>query len=111
MDREVAFKSGKDLEAGAPAAVGTIACESCGRRAERVAAKDLGWQVGPPVCPDCLRWSATARESQIGDRKPEVRIEPRGRYWAVFEGGTLLCLTVYRKGAVEVKRRLEAERR
>jgi hypothetical protein len=29
------------------------------------------------------------------------------RYWAVFEGDTLVCVTLYRKGALEVKRRLE----
>ena len=30
-----------------------------------------------------------------------------GRYWAVFEGDELVCVTVYKKGALEVKRRLE----
>ncbi|MGD0405544.1 MAG: hypothetical protein ABSB10_02695 [Candidatus Bathyarchaeia archaeon] len=30
------------------------------------------------------------------------------RYFALYEGETLICVTVYRKGAVEVKRRLEA---
>lgn len=29
------------------------------------------------------------------------------RYWAVFEGETLVCVTLYRKGALGVKRRLE----
>lgn len=30
-----------------------------------------------------------------------------GRYWAVFDGDGLICLAVYKKGALEVKRRLE----
>ena len=30
------------------------------------------------------------------------------RYFALYEGESLICVTVYRKGAVEVKRRLEA---
>ena len=30
------------------------------------------------------------------------------RYFALYEGENLICVTVYRKGAVEVKRRLEA---
>ena len=30
------------------------------------------------------------------------------RYFALYEGETLICVTVYRKGAMEVKRRLEA---
>jgi hypothetical protein len=31
-----------------------------------------------------------------------------GRYWAVYASdGTLICLTVYRKGAAEVVRRLQ----
>jgi len=30
------------------------------------------------------------------------------RYFALYEGETLICVTVYKKGAMEVKRRLEA---
>jgi 6-phosphogluconolactonase (cycloisomerase 2 family) len=29
------------------------------------------------------------------------------RYWSVSEGGELLCVTLYKKGAVAVKARLE----
>ena len=29
-----------------------------------------------------------------------------GRFWAVFDGAELVCLTVYKKGAREVVRRL-----
>ena len=29
------------------------------------------------------------------------------RNWAVYDGPELVCVTVYKKGAVEVKRRLE----
>ena len=38
-----------------------------------------------------------------------VRIERRGRYWAVFDGPTLVCLTVYKRGAREVSRRLNQQ--
>jgi hypothetical protein len=32
-----------------------------------------------------------------------------GRYWAVYDaGGALVCVTVYKRGAVEVARRLSA---
>ena len=42
--------------------------------------------------------------------KPLV-IEHYGeRYFALYEGDTLICVTVYRRGAAEVKRRLEATR-
>jgi hypothetical protein len=35
-------------------------------------------------------------------------IEPYGdRYFAVYDGEELVCVTVYKKGALEVKRRLE----
>jgi hypothetical protein len=35
-------------------------------------------------------------------------IEPYGnRYFAVYDGEDLVCVTVYKKGALEVKRRLE----
>ena len=30
------------------------------------------------------------------------------RHWAVYDGPELICLTVYKKGAQEVKRRLES---
>ena len=30
------------------------------------------------------------------------------RYFALYDGEDLVCVTVYKKGAVEVKRRLEA---
>ncbi len=36
-----------------------------------------------------------------------MEIRKYGRYWAVFEGEALVCVTVYRKGALEVIRRLE----
>ena len=29
------------------------------------------------------------------------------RYFALYEGESLICVTVYKKGALEVKRRLE----
>ena len=29
------------------------------------------------------------------------------RHWAVYDGPELVCVTLYKKGAVEVKRRLE----
>jgi len=35
-------------------------------------------------------------------------IERYGRFWAVYDGGVLVCVTVYLKGAQEVVRRLSA---
>jgi hypothetical protein len=32
------------------------------------------------------------------------------RYWAVYEAGELVCVTVYKKGAIAVRDRLEAKR-
>jgi hypothetical protein len=38
-----------------------------------------------------------------------IQIERYGiRYWAVWDAGTLVCVCLYKKGAREVKRRLEA---
>ena len=35
-------------------------------------------------------------------------IQPYGtRYYALYDGEDLICVTVYKKGALEVKRRLE----
>ena len=42
---------------------------------------------------------------------PEFTIEKwDDRHWALFDGDELICLTVYKKGALEVKRRLEQRR-
>jgi len=38
-----------------------------------------------------------------------MSIRKQGRYWAVVDtDGTLVCLCVYRKGALEVVRRLQS---
>jgi hypothetical protein len=31
-----------------------------------------------------------------------------GRYWAVYDGTTLVCVCLYKKGAAEVVRRLSS---
>lgn len=39
---------------------------------------------------------------------PVFTVEKWGRrYWALFDGDGLICLAVYKRGALEVKRRLE----
>ena len=39
---------------------------------------------------------------------PQLKVEKwNRRHWAVYDGPELVCVTVYKKGAVEVKRRLE----
>ena len=38
-----------------------------------------------------------------------LRIERRGRYWAVYDGEVLICITVYKRGAREVVRRLRRQ--
>jgi hypothetical protein len=41
-----------------------------------------------------------------------MTIEPYGdRYFALYDGEELVCVTVYKKGAREVKRRIEELRR
>ena len=35
-----------------------------------------------------------------------MEIQKYGRYWAVYDGGELVCICVYKKGAVEVSKRL-----
>ena len=38
---------------------------------------------------------------------PSMKVLRRGRFWAVHDGaGQLVCLTVFKKGAAEVVRRL-----
>jgi hypothetical protein len=42
--------------------------------------------------------------------KPLVIEHFGDRYFALYDGEDLVCVTVYKKGALEVKRRLEATR-
>ena len=37
----------------------------------------------------------------------DLKIENWDRYFALYENGKLLCVTVYKRGAKEVKRRIE----
>ena len=40
---------------------------------------------------------------------PQLKVEKWDhRHWAVYDGPELICVTVYKKGALEVKRRLES---
>lgn len=48
------FKSGKDLVDDE-----RLICEAGGERADsRLDAVRRGWQLDPPVCPDCLHYTA-----------------------------------------------------
>jgi hypothetical protein len=45
---------------------------------------------------------------ELDVRTKGLVIEPYGdRYFALYDGEDLVCVTVYKKGALEVKRRLE----
>jgi hypothetical protein len=54
----------------------------------------------------------TGMESELDKESYEkskgLVIQPYGnRYYALYDGEDLVCVTVYKKGALEVKRRLE----
>ena len=63
--------------------------------------------------------AAVARDSQLaqeGERAPitdaehEIRIRKYGRFWGIYDADdTLICVTVYKKGAREVVRRLQGQ--
>ena len=45
---------------------------------------------------------------EVDERTNTLVIQPYGdRYYALYDGEDLVCVTVYKKGALEVKRRLE----
>ena len=45
---------------------------------------------------------------EVDEREETLVIQPYGdRYYALYDGEDLVCVTVYKKGALEVKRRLE----
>ena len=39
-----------------------------------------------------------------------MSLQKYGRFWAVYEGEELVCITVYKKGAMEVMRRLNLKK-
>lgn len=41
---------------------GILTCTECGAIDEEESAYDNGWQLTPPLCPDCLRWVAVATD-------------------------------------------------
>jgi hypothetical protein len=53
----------------------------------------------------------TTFEPEVGKiaDKHDARLERHGRYWAVYEGEALICLTVYKKGAKALVRRLRLQ--
>ena len=57
-------------------------------------------------------WDSQDPEEQLireaEKRRDNITISKyNGRYWALWDGKELVCVTVYKKGAEEVKRRLE----
>lgn len=110
----VGFKRGCDLLQEKEQ---SVTCSGCSAKVEsRKVARRSGWQLDPSVCLDCMRWTLTERgiDSFGRERKPIARgfrIERHRRYWALYEGETLICLTVYRRGARSVLERLCAPRR
>jgi len=58
MSEPIAFKSGRDLAVETRvASTDTVTCVACGRLETDEQAYDDRWQLDPPVCPDCLRWT------------------------------------------------------
>jgi hypothetical protein len=98
----VAFTRGCDVGRETRTAdVETITCLACGRTRSQDAIDRELWQLEPPVCPDCLRWELVEPEPE--DR---FRVIPHRRHFAVYERGTLVCLAVYKKGALALIDRL-----
>jgi len=99
------FKRGCDLVADLnKASQFRTFCVACGTSEAQEALNELGWQLDPPVCPDCLQWAAVGVEE--GEPNDRFRVQRHGRFWQVLDRETLVCLVVYRKGAMEVIRRL-----
>jgi hypothetical protein len=60
MVEPFAFRRGSDLgEATSTEARDTVGCVDCGAIATDEQAFESGWQLAPPVCPACLRWTLT----------------------------------------------------
>ena len=81
-----------------PQAVNFLASPEC---ATSQLAGDRRWEY--PVAPRRRGVHAEGRVSKRGN----FLIERRGKHWAIIDAaGLLVCLTVYKRGAEEVIRRL-----
>jgi hypothetical protein len=59
MFEALLFKSGRDLDTEVRTDdEDTVTCLGCGTVQSDESAHEGGWQLVPPVCPDCLRWEA-----------------------------------------------------
>ena len=54
--------------------------------------------------------SISARAASKKETGYGIKRYGTGRFWALYEGGELVCVTVYKKGAKAVQERLEALR-
>ena len=64
----------------------------------------------PHVGRGAARVQASAIRSREDHRFTPFVIRPRNRFWELSdELGNLICLTVYKRGAVEVARRLSSK--
>jgi hypothetical protein len=53
------------------------------------------------------RWWPSERRTRKYETLGDFRIEPYGsKYYALYQGDRLVCVTVYKKGAIEVMKRL-----
>ncbi len=58
------------------------------------------------------RWWPSERRIRRYEKLGDYSIEPYGsKYYALYKGDHLICVTVYKKGAVEVMRRLSEKER
>lgn len=54
------------------------------------------------------RWWPPERQVRKYEKLGDYSIEPWGeKYFALYKGDCLICVTVYKKGALEVMKRLE----
>lgn len=69
MPEIVAFKSGKDIgEEPRIDDEDTVTCVDCGTVESDRSAYENGWQLAPPVCPNCLRWNVVDEACCFGRR-------------------------------------------
>ena len=107
MNSKTALKRGCDLGSASSNGIQCVSCEKEVRA--RNEAQEAGWQLDPPVCPDCLRWTPLPVAPAMRASKRALRIDRRGRFWSVYDGDELICVTVYRKGARSVVDRLASK--
>lgn len=84
-----------------------LVCDYCGARIDGYGVTPSYFLIHLRYCNEACLEAAEEERRRVW-RAKELSVEKYGRHWKITDGnGELVCLTVYKKGAAEVMKRLQ----